>query len=335
MTHFVSKKNILSLLLLLALTVLAACGSNSSEEGSSSDDSSNESGEEAQSSSDFEPYTVEHAMGETTVEEKPEKVVILTNEGTEALLALGVKPVGAVQSWLGDPWYKHISDQMEGVEVVGTESEVNIEKIVSLQPDLIIGNKLRQEKIYDQLNEIAPTIYSETLKGQWKDNFKLYAKALNKEDEGQKVMDDYDKRIENFADQAGDKLNQEVSVVRFLADHARIYQKDSFSGVILEQIGFERPEPQDKNAFMEKATKERIPDMEGDILFHFTYETGDGAATELKEEWINDPLFQNLDVVKEGNVHEVSDAVWNTAGGVLAANQMIDDLERIILEEEE
>ena len=37
------------------------------------------------------------------------RVVILTNEGTEALLALGVKPVGAVQSWLGDPWYDHIT----------------------------------------------------------------------------------------------------------------------------------------------------------------------------------------------------------------------------------
>ena len=54
-------------------------------------------------------YTVEHAMGSTTLEKAPEKVVILTNEGTEALLALGVTPVGAVQSWTGDPWYNHIS----------------------------------------------------------------------------------------------------------------------------------------------------------------------------------------------------------------------------------
>ncbi|MYL55744.1 ABC transporter substrate-binding protein [Pontibacillus yanchengensis] len=342
MKHINSKKFILTLMLVMAMAILGACGSSdsegsSSDEGSSNNDenqeaSSNENeNSEDSSSSNFEPYTVKHAMGETTVKEKPEKVVILTNEGTEALLALGVTPVGAVKSWTGDPWYDHISDKMEGVEVVGTESEVNIEKIVSLQPDLIIGNKLRQEKIYDQLNEIAPTIFSETLKGQWKDNFKTYAKALNMEEKGQELIKEYDKRLEKFASEAGDKLNQEVSVVRFLPDHARIYQKDSFSGVILEQIGFNRPEPQDKDAFMEKVTKERIPAMDGDILFHFTYETGDGAATELKEEWTNDPLFQNLDVVKEGNVHEVSDAIWNTAGGYLAANKMVDDLEEIIL----
>ncbi|GGD05847.1 ABC transporter substrate-binding protein [Pontibacillus salipaludis] len=317
------KHFILSFMLLLTIGLLAACGT-SSEDSSSNDEDNGDN-------SDFEPYTVEHAMGETTVKEKPEKVVILTNEGTEALLALGVTPVGAVQSWTGDPWYKHISDRMEDVEVVGTESEVNIEKIISLDPDLIIGNKLRQEKIYDQLNEVAPTIFSETLKGEWQDNFKTYAKALNMEDKGEELLTEYNERLNDFADQAGDKLNQEVSVVRFLPDHARIYQKDSFSGVILEQIGFERPESQDVNEFMEKATKERIPAMDGDILFYFTYETGDGAATELAEEWMNDPLFQNLGVVQEGNVHEVSDAIWNTAGGYIAANEMVDDLEEIIL----
>jgi len=39
-------------------------------------------------------------METTTIPSKPEKVVILTNEGTEVLLAMGVKPVGAVKSWL-------------------------------------------------------------------------------------------------------------------------------------------------------------------------------------------------------------------------------------------
>ena len=62
---------------------------------------------------------VTHAMGTTDVPDAPQRVIILTNEGTEALLALGVTPVGAVRSWLGDPWYDHIAARMEGVEVVG------------------------------------------------------------------------------------------------------------------------------------------------------------------------------------------------------------------------
>lgn len=276
-------------------------------------------------------YTVEHAMGNTPLEGIPERVVILTNEGTEALLAMGVTPVGAVQSWTGDPWYDHISAQMEGVTVVGTESAVNIEAIAALQPDLIIGNKMHQEEIFDQLNAIAPTVFAESLRGNWQENFKLYSVALNKEAEGQEVMDNYNERITSLSEKAKDQLPTEISIIRFMADHVRIYLKDTFAGVVLEQIGFARPEVQNVDEFMIKAGKEQIPQMEGDILFYFTYEPGDGDATKNEDEWLNDPLFKNLEVVKSGNVHKVNDAIWNTAGGVLAANLLLDDLESIFV----
>ncbi|MGM0836168.1 MAG: ABC transporter substrate-binding protein [Bacillota bacterium] len=318
----------LFLLSIITSLLLAACGNNSGNNNASKDNDGNGDAPKEETS-----YTVEHAMGTAEIKGTPEKVVILTNEGTEALLAMGVKPVGAVQSWLGDTWYDHIKSDMEGVEVVGTESAVNLEAIAALKPDLIIGNKLRQEDVYEQLNAIAPTVFAETLKGDWKENFALYSKALNKEEEGKKVMDDYDARVASISEEAGDKLQQEVSIVRFTAGDVRIYHKDSFSGVILDQLGFARPESQNVNDFAEmNATKERIPAMDGDVLFHFSFETGEGDATKLKEEWLEDPLFKNLAVVKAGNVHEVSDAVWNTAGGVIAANLMLDDIEKIILE---
>lgn len=316
-------RSLLSLFVIASLLFLAACG-NKEEEGSAGNDDKKE-----------ETYTVEHAMGTAEIEGTPKKVVILTNEGTEALLSMGVTPVGAVQSWTGDPWYDHIADDMKDVEVVGTESELNMEAIAKLQPDLIIGNKMRQEEQYNQLKDIAPTVMAETLRGNWKENFELYAKALNKEEKGQEVLAEYDQRIEDLKGKLGDKLNQKVSMVRFLAGDVRIYHKDSFSGVILDQLGFARPEGQDVDDFAEKGvTKERIPAMDGDVLFYFTYETGDGEANKLAEEWLNDPLFQNLEVAKQDKVYEVSDAIWNTAGGVVAANAMLDDIEKFFLEQE-
>lgn len=327
-----NKKNIfmLSALLLMLMFALVGCGSQKEQQSAEETTPSEEisSTEQAEQTS----YTVDHAMGSTTIEGTPEKIVILTNEGTEALLAMGVTPVGAVKSWTGDPWYAHIADQMEGVTEVGTESEPNLEAIAALQPDLIIGNKMRQEAVYEQLSAIAPTVFAETLRGDWKENFQLYSKAINKEEKGKEVLATYDARIAEFKEKAGDKLNQEVSMVRFMGGDVRIYQKDTFSGVILEQIGFSRPESQNVNEFALKGvTKEMIPQMEGDILFYFTYETGDGEASKLEEEWLNDPLFQKLQVVQKGNIHKVDDAVWNTAGGVIAANLMIDDLEEFFL----
>ncbi|MER2254581.1 MAG: iron siderophore-binding protein, partial [Priestia megaterium] len=90
------------------------------------------------------------------------------------------------------------------------------------------------------------------------------------------------------------------------------------------------------NDFAEmNATKERIPAMDGDQLFYFSYETGDGEATKLEKEWINDPLFKKLKVAQEDHVHKVDDATWNTAGGVLAANIVLDDIEKIFLDKKQ
>ncbi|MED1862955.1 iron-siderophore ABC transporter substrate-binding protein [Fictibacillus nanhaiensis] len=302
---------------LTLMFALAACGGKDKEK-------------EAKSEGSSKSYKVEHAMGTTEVKEN-KRVVVLTNEGTEAVLALGVKPVGAVKSWLGDPWYDHIKSDMDGVEVVGDESAVNVEKIAALKPDLIIGNKQRQEKQYDELNKIAPTVFTEELRGDWKINFELYAKALDKEEKGKEVLAAFDKRIEDIKKEAADQLKTEVSVVRFLPGTSRIYHKDSFSGVILDQIGFARPGDQNKDDFMEEVTQERIPDMNGDILFYFTYEAGDGKATETEKEWTSNPLWNNLEVVKADKAYKVSDAIWNTAGGVKAANLMLDDLEKYFL----
>ncbi|MEK5272239.1 MULTISPECIES: ABC transporter substrate-binding protein [unclassified Aeribacillus] len=325
-----TSKLLFSIVAILMLAVIAACGNGDSKEASK---------ENKESSTESQSYKVEHAMGTAEIPKKPERVVVLTNEGTEALLAMGLKPVGAVQSWLGDPWYDHIKDEMKDVEVVGTESEVNVEKIAALQPDLIIGNKLRQEAIYDKLNQIAPTVFSETLRGDWQENFKLYAKAINREEEGQKVLDDFNNHVEEVKQKLGDQVNQEVSVVRFMAGVTRIYWKDSFSGVIFDQIGFKRPAQQEKlftdaNKLGDLAVevgKEQIPEMDGDIIFYFTYAPqGDKEALQAEKEWTNDPLWKNLNAVKNGKAYKVDDAIWNTAGGVLAANHMLDDLEKLL-----
>jgi len=269
---------------------------------------------------------VKHSMGEAKVPAAPKRVVVLTNEGTEALLALGIKPIGAVESWTGKPWYDHIKADMEGVKTLGKEGEPNVEIIASLKPDLIIANKLRHEKIYSQLNAIAPTVVSETLRGMWKDNFKLYADAVNQKAKGDEVIAAFDTRIEDFKAKAGDKLNTKLSIVRFMGDRIRIYYKDTFSGIILDQIGMARPDNQNKPTFSDDVTKERIPEMEGDEMVYFTYETGDGKASKNEQEWTNDPLWKNLNVVKAGKAHKVDDAIWNTAGGVKAANLLLDDL---------
>lgn len=274
--------------------------------------------------------TIEHVMGTTEIKGEPKRIVVLTNEGTEALLELGIKPVGAVQSWTGNPWYKHIEKEMEGVQNLGTESQPNMEAIVALKPDLIIGNKMRHEKIYEQLSQIAPTVFSNTLRGEWKENFSFYAKVLGKDKEAQEIISKFDKRTQDIAKLAGDKLNTEISILRFMPGKTRIYLGDTFSGTILKQIGFTRPENQRSTEFTIEIGKERLKEADGDVIFYFTYETGNGEGTAREKEWLEDPMFKTLEAVKNNKVYRADDVIWNTAGGVKAANLMLDDLENFL-----
>lgn len=305
------------ILLLTAMLALAGCG-NSTQQTSTSKKESAPKEETVRE--------IKHAMGVTEIKGTPERVVILTNEGTEALLALGVKPVGAIQSWSGEPWHDHIKAEMDGVKDLGFENEPNLEAIIELNPDLIIANKIRHEKIYDQLSKIAPTVASEDL-ANWKANLELYAQTLNKEDEGKKVMEQFDQRVAEAKEKLGDKTATKVSVVKFSKKGVQIYQKDTFSGGILEQLGMARPEAQDVNNFAEVVSEEGMDVMDGDIMFYWASdEIGQTEIADQAKEYFKSPVFQNLNVAKTNQVHQVNDVIWNTAGGIKAAHLLLDDI---------
>ncbi|MGE7611565.1 ABC transporter substrate-binding protein [Paenibacillus sp. NPDC101420] len=319
----VSPKMLASALMIMILTILTACGSNAAN----SDETANAPTLEPTAATEIRKIT--HAMGETEITGTPKRVVVLTTQGTETLLELGIKPIGAVQSWIGDPWYDHIKDQMEGVEILGDETQPNLELIASLQPDLILGTKVRQEAIYEQLKAIAPTVMTENLGDSMIENFTLYAKALNLEAEGQKVLADYDNLIAEASARLGDKTKLEVSLARFQAGKARVYYKQNFAGIVLDQLGFARTEAQNKEEFAEEITKEQISVLDGDVLFYFASDrSGETAASDTAKEWLADPIAQNMNINKNGQSYQVDEAIWNSAGGIIAAKLLIADIEK-------
>jgi iron complex transport system substrate-binding protein len=270
---------------------------------------------------------ITHAMGTTEVPDAPRRVVVLTNEGNEALLAVGVVPVGAVESWKGNPWYDYLMPQMQGVALLGTEGEPNLELIASLEPDLILGSKVRQEKVYEQLSAIAPTVMTETLGAPWKENLSVYADAVGKSAEGDAALSAFDNRITAIRQVLGTSVKDAVSLVRVSPARTRMYLKASFPGAIFAAIGFQRPTPQDKDGFAEDLTKERIPELAATRIFYFSPDPSDAEAEANLADWTADPLWLGLDAVKAGRATRVDDATWIAAGGIFAANIVLDDIE--------
>jgi len=275
-------------------------------------------------------YVVRHAMGETQFSAAPRNVVVLTNEGTEAMLALGLTPAGAVRSWGGQPFYPHIEKRMRGVAVVGDEEHVDLRAIAALHPDAILGNELRQRELYPALSGIAPTVFSKTLRGEWQRNFRLYAEALGRAKEAERVLTAWRRRVAGTRQRLGHRLALRVAVLRFMADRTRLYHEQTFSGSVLREVGFTRTRFRRSGESFEEITLDRLPELDGDVLFYFTYEEGDGRASRREGEWTKDPRWKALRAVRGGRAFKVDDGTWNTAGGIIAAERMLDDLVRLV-----
>src|SRR5687768_5119131 len=109
-------------------------------------------------------------MGSTEIPSPPERVVVLDTGELDSLVALGVTPVGAVSTDVATGFLSHLQEPAEGVQEVGTIGEPNLEAIAAAQPDLILSSKVRHEALYDELSQIAPTVFAETVGAVWKDN---------------------------------------------------------------------------------------------------------------------------------------------------------------------
>lgn len=274
-----------------------------------------------------ETRLVHHAMGETAVPISPQRVVVLDTGELDNVLALGVTPVGAPLTDARQ-YQEYLGEQLDGISDTGTISEPNLELILSLKPDLILGSKQRYEAIYEQLSEIAPTVLTASLRVPWQDNFRLHAEALGKSAEAEQHLADYDAQVAALQADLGDLLDTTtISVIRFRPGQVRLYLKNSYIGYILQDVGLKRAPAQDKDEFSSEITLEFIADVDADYIFITGYATDDSDM----EAFLESPMWTTLQGVQAGNALTVDDDTWISGLGIQAARLVLDDLGRYLL----
>ncbi|UHA73581.1 ABC transporter substrate-binding protein [Paenibacillus sp. 481] len=268
-----------------------------------------------------------HLKGEIEIKGTPQRVVVLEWSSLEDVLALGVKPVGAADIDGYKKWVNIKPDMLEGVTDVGSRVEPNLEIIQSLKPDLIIGVD-RIEPFYDKLSDIAPTILFNKTTEQDPDayammerNLKLAADALNKQVEGEKVLKEVNDAIAALAGkvkEAGKADTEFVLVQAFTMKNVptmRYLSDNSMSAKVFNKLGL-------KNAFqptkyvqtMEEGGVEALLPLKKANFFYIVQDDDHIFKNQLKE----NPVWKNLDFVKENRTYAMGGDTW-LFGGPLSA----------------
>ena len=312
------------LVALVAVGLLSTgCGSGGDGTGADGTDSATSTdGTEAEKAEAAGTRTVAHAMGESEVPVDPRRVVVLDSPHLDAALSLGVTPVAAVQSSVDDGLPEYLGDRTEGIEVVGTITEPDLEKIASVDPDLILSAKVRHEDIYPQLSEIAPTVFTESSGTSFKDGLATIADGLGRTEELQARLDDYEARAQEVGEAVGAD-GTAATIVRFLPGETRLYGPETFSGTVLTDIGFELGDKGfDDNPYsMALISPEQAQMAEGDVIFATTY--GDPSETTLGQ---MQPLLEELDA----QLYEVNDREWMLGIGLIGAERILTDVEELL-----
>lgn len=275
--------------------------------------------------------TVGHIAGETCVPLSPQRLVTLDPPTMGDALAVGVKPVGTIFYFDKTPPY--LEGKLDGVELLGKiAGQPNLEKTLTLNPDVIVGVEGGTESVYDQLSQIAPTVLGRwNGYPSWKDHFNFVAKVLGKTEEAKQVWEHYEQRIQELRVALGDNYQDlEVSFVHICCGTIDIDFKNSFNGIILDDIGLRRPPAQNVviKGGIASISEERLMDIDGDILL---VAVTSGESEEILKQLKQKPLWNKLRAVQQRRVYPVNYATWR-GGNPLAADAVIDDLFKYLVE---
>lgn len=177
-------------LMLAMLMILAACGSGAGTEVTSGTSEANTDPSSGSVPSDAKRI-YKSLSGDVEIPAEPQRIV--TDMYVSNLLVLGIKPVGAVQHYLENPFY---SDQVAGIESIGDRNAVSMEKVVALNPDLIITYSNQAQEI-ENYQKIAPTVvipYGTFTNVP--DEIRGFGELMNKSEEAEAWLKTYDERIQ-------------------------------------------------------------------------------------------------------------------------------------------
>lgn len=287
---------LLALLLALVLTI-TACGGGSettnSHNGATEEASANVS---AAPAGNAEFKKVKTVVGEIEIPLHPKRIV--AEEYLGSLIPLGIKPVGAPGLTLQNVYFK---EALQGVADTGVYGKMNLEKIVELDPDLILSSSSEN---YAQLSKIAPTVvvpYGDLKNAH--EELTYFGELLGKQEEAKTWLKEYDERIAAAKAKVDQALPAEASFsILEVADKSIYVYGDNFGrgGQPVYQALGRKPPAGVAAELMEKQWAELSPEMVGKYAGDYLVITSNSLSL---EELRKDPLWGTLPAFKNNRVY--------------------------------
>ena len=255
------------------------------------------------------------------IPEEPQRLISTAPSNTEILFALGLgdKVVGITN-------YANYPEEARKIEKIGEISPLNLEKIASLKPDLILAYPGLQLKEIPQLRElgfnvlgIEPLTIKETLK-----SIKMIANVCGISEKGKALVEDLSQRA--------DKIKSEVSKIA-IPDRPKVFVGGTYETIYT---------PGEGTLFNElitlaggeniasslpgwvKISPEFVAEAEPAIIIIPVGAMNPGEESKIKEDISQRPGWSNIPAIKTQSIFIVNEDLFYRAGP-----RLIDGLESL------
>ncbi|WP_203248188.1 siderophore ABC transporter substrate-binding protein [Sporosarcina beigongshangi] len=323
------KKLAMALLMIALMALLVACGAKDDE---AADDKATGSGAEPEvaETEESELLTIKHDLGEAQIAKNPEKIVVFDFGMLDTLDELGIEVAGVPQANI--PSYLSKYEDAKYTNVGGLK-EPDFETIHAMKPDVIFISG-RQSAMYEELNDIAPTIfvgvdtakYMESFKG----NMEMIAKLFGKEDKMAEELADIDSRIATVSEKSANTDGKSLIV---LGNEGKVsaYGPSSRFGIIHDVFGFKAADENlEVSTHGQSISFEYILETNPDILFVIDRDAAVGGDASAKDS-IENELVIKTNAYKDGKIIYLDPNYWYLSGGGLqSVKEMIKEIEEVL-----
>lgn len=300
------KRGILLLLTSVIMLVFMGCGVKKEEQEEKKDTSKQEEISDKQDKTEEsvgqETIKVTDAKGEVEIPANPKRIVDLSGN-SDILSILGYKVIGTANSDAYDytKFPSYLEETLQGATILGysMQDTMDIEAVMNVEPDLIIISTV-QEKMYEQLKSIAPTVMIQLEALDWKEDIRTIATVFHKTQEAEKWIEEYEKKANEIGTTIKQTMGEDTSYLSFLASGGQffVFSGAGFGSVLYDDMGLAIPAgmPEQSDISLPVVTYEGLTAIQADTIFVIATEE-DLAELQANSIWNSLPAVKNKKVI--------------------------------------
>lgn len=304
--------------------MLSGCsGTSAGNNGVSTPDVSN-TGEDSVST---RIYT-DKAGRQVEIPAKPKRIVTISS--TPEAVALGIKPVGAADNWSSSL----DASQKEGIESIGAVNGLNLEKILELEPELIITpERVTDEETWESLSKIAPTVVGPFF-GDAIENLRTIGDLLGRSEEAEAWISQYESKAAATKEKLSDVIEEgKTALVIQLESSAKsgayIYPASTWP-LVYDVLSLQLPDVAELKEQTSGAelSLEKLAEYNPDYIF-LTSIDEEGMSQRIQQ-FTDNSLWQVLSAAKNNRIYTMGSRL--SSGDALTLEWALDDVVRAVEE---